>query len=159
MERQRPTRFQNKATVLRKAAAQTHAFPGSLDAILKTLPRRPVNNLISLPRKVEVEHRLWNVGAAGALYHECESLCSMMLAIAGIGIVLYSASMLNRTGERKLGPALRPCKRGHGANTRCGCNAARHGQVLAIGLHDPTLVTGNASEHPLAQIRQTLQVR
>lgn len=93
MERQWPTRFRNKDSALRKAAARTHAFPLSLNAILETPPPLRVNNLISLPREIEVGHRLWKVGAASALYHECESLCFMMLAIVGIGIVLYSAGM------------------------------------------------------------------
>ena len=93
MERQRPLHRRNASSSLRKAAAQTHAFRVSLNVILKTSVQRRVNNLISLPREVEARHRLRKVDAAWALYREGESLCSMMLAIAGIGIVLYSASM------------------------------------------------------------------
>jgi hypothetical protein len=85
--------LRNTSSALRKPAAQTHAFRVSLNVILKTSLQRRVNNLISLPREVEARHRLRKVDAAGALYREGESLCSMMLAIAGIGIVLYSASM------------------------------------------------------------------
>lgn len=45
------------------------------------------------PSHDEVERRPGEVDARGAWYHEVQSRCSEMLAIAGTGILLYSASL------------------------------------------------------------------
>lgn len=52
------------------------------------------------PSHAEVESRLGEMDLRGAWYHEVQSRCSEMLAIAGTGILLYSASLfLHPTGE------------------------------------------------------------
>ncbi|MBV9998996.1 MAG: hypothetical protein JO015_07765 [Verrucomicrobia bacterium] len=43
----------------------------------------------------EVERRICRIDARGAGYHKIEARCSEMLAIAGTGILIYSASLFH----------------------------------------------------------------
>jgi len=76
-----------------KTATQNHPSTITLNATPQTPAQMPLNHMMFFPGRDEVEHRLCKVNALIAFYHEVESLCYLMVAIAGIGAVLYSAGV------------------------------------------------------------------
>jgi hypothetical protein len=76
-----------------KTATQIYPSTITLNAAQQTAAQMPVNHMIFLPSRDEVERRLCKVNALIAFYHEVESLCYLMVGIAGIGLVLYSAGV------------------------------------------------------------------
>jgi hypothetical protein len=79
-------------------ATQLHPSTLHLTAAKPTPAQARADDPIVLLSREEVERQLCEVNARLAWYHELQALGYLMLALAGLGALLYSAAMV-------LGPA------------------------------------------------------